>query len=316
MSKRILICGANGFIGKNLLKRFYRRKGFNIRATYFNTAPDMNFDVEWVKVDLRDKEDVRNSLKDVDIVLQYAAVTSGAKDIIERPHIHIADNAIMNSLLFSEAVASGVEHFVFPSCTIMYQSSDIPVRESDFDESKDVNEKYFAGAHTKVYLEKMCRFYASTGKTKFTVLRQSNIYGPHDKFDLEKGHVFAATIAKVSQSEDFITVWGSGEEERDLLYVEDLADCIELIISKQKDKYQLINVGAGTSVSVSKLVQDIVAASGKNLKIRYDVSKPTIKTKLALDVTRAYDDFGWKPKSSLKFGIHETLKWLREDKYE
>ena len=58
------------------------------------------------------------------IVLQFAATTSGAKDITTKPFIHVTDNAVMNSLFLRSAYENNVEHFVFPSCTVMYQPSE------------------------------------------------------------------------------------------------------------------------------------------------------------------------------------------------
>ena len=65
-------------------------------------------------------------------------------------------------------------------------------------------------------------------------MRQSNLYGPHDKFNLENSHVLAATIVKVMSSEDYITVWGDGKEKRDLLYIDDLINFVEKCIKNQK----------------------------------------------------------------------------------
>ena len=66
----------------------------------------------------------------------------------------------------------------------------------------------------------MCEFYSNLSKTKYTVIRHSNIYGPYDKFDLEKSHVFGATLTKVMNGKERVTVWGTGREGRDLLYIE------------------------------------------------------------------------------------------------
>ena len=202
-----------------------------------------------------------------------------------------------------------VKHFIFPSCTVMYQSSDVPMKESDFDESVDLYPKYYGGGNTKVYIEKMCKFYSTLGDTKFTVMRQSNIYGPHDKFNLDIGHVFAATIVKVAGAKDTIDVWGTGQEKRDLLYVSDLVNCVNSIVEKQKSKFELVNVGYGESISVSNLVKKIVDISGKSLYINYDKDKPTVDTKLVLDISEAKELFDWSPKLSLDAGIKDTLEW-------
>ena len=162
----------------------------------------------------------------------------------------------------------------------------------------------------------MCFFFSKFKRTKFSVLRQSNIYGPHDKFDLKKGHVFAASIVKVCNSNDSVVVWGNGEEERDLLYVDDLLTCLDKIIEKQKDFYCLVNVGTGKAISISSLVNEIIRVSKKNLKVVYDETKPTIKTKLCVDITRVKNLFGWSPKVSLEEGIKKTLTWYNKKNSE
>jgi nucleoside-diphosphate-sugar epimerase len=194
----------------------------------------------------------------------------------------------------------------------MYQPSDTPVKETDFDANKEIYPSYFGVGWTKVYIEKMCEFYSRLGHTKYTVIRHSNIYGPYDKFDLEKSHVFGATITKVMTANDGkIVVWGSGEEERDLLYVSDLVDFVKLAVDKQESAFELYNVGYGNSVSINDLVRQIIASSGKDLRIEHDLTKPTIKTKLCLDITKAKNSLGWSPKVSLSEGIQKTIQWYK-----
>ena len=195
--KRILICGATGFIGRNLLDFYYQKDGYNIRAVHFNRPAIEEYDgVEWVKADLRNPETVKQVLQDVDIVLQFAATTSGAKDITTRPYIHVTDNAVMNSLLLRECYEQSIEHFVFPSCTVMYQPSSCALAECDFNGNEELFPTYFGVGNTKVYIEKMCEFFSRLKRTKHTVMRHSNMYGPYDKYDLERSHMFGATITK------------------------------------------------------------------------------------------------------------------------
>ena len=196
--KKILICGSSGFIGRNLLDNFTRARHFSeeefeVKAVWHKNAniTELYRNVEWVQGDLTNSKDVQRIVtSDIDVILQYAAVTSGAKDIVSKPYVHVTDNAVMNSLLMREAFEKEVGHFIFPSCTLMYQSSDELLKETDVDENVDIFSKYYGAGNTKLYLEKMCKFYSDLGKTKFTVLRQSNIYGTYDKFDLERSHVF------------------------------------------------------------------------------------------------------------------------------
>ena len=313
--KNILICGATGFIGRNLLDYYYNQGNYNIRATHFKRPIVEGYDeVEWVNCDLRDPKQVQEVVKGIDIILQFAATTTGAKDILSKPYIHVTDNAVINSLLLREAFEQDIKHFVFPSCTIMYQRSEQAIKETDFNPSEEIQPFYFGAGYTKVYLEKMCEFYSRLGKTKHTVIRHSNMYGPYDKYDLEKSHVFGATITKVMTSEDGkVNVWGIGEEKRDLLYVSDLVDFIDLALNKQTTPYELFNVGIGEGIRIKDLVSKIIYHSGRDLKIVHDLSKPSLPTSLFLDCSRAEELLDWKPKHTLDNGIIKTLNWYKDN---
>ena len=312
MRKKILILGATGFIGRNVAEYFAGMQGVDVYGTYYKSAPLEHPQIQMIRADLRSSADVDNVIKGMDVVIQAAAVTSGAKDIVTNPVVHITDNAVMNSLIFRSAFDHAAAHVVFFSCSVMYHSSDTPLRETDFDANREMYSSYFGGAWNKVYFEKMCEFYARLGRNRYTVIRHSNIYGPYDKFDLEKSHVFGATMNKVMTSKNrTITVWGSGEEERDLLFVSDLVRFVELALSKQKNNFDLYNVGYGRSIAIKDLVKKIIDISDKQLVIEYDLSKPSIKTKLCLDSTKAKEKLGWEPRVSLEEGIKKTMAWYR-----
>jgi len=223
---------------------------------------------------------------------------------------------VMNSLLLREAFEQSAKQFVFFSCTVMYPSSDRPLAEEDFDPSAGIHPRYFGVGWTKVYVEKMCEFYAGLGRTRHTVIRHSNIYGPYDKFDPDRSHVFGATVRKVMTAKDKVVVWGSGEEARDLLYVDDLVGFVELTIDRQAEGFSLLNCGAGSAVTIRDLVASMVRLSGRSLAIEHDLSQPTIKTSLCLDCTKARHAIGWTPKTRLDDGIKRTLKWYAENVIE
>ncbi|HBL17023.1 MAG TPA: hypothetical protein DD417_09830 [Elusimicrobia bacterium] len=308
---RVLVCGATGFIGRNVAEALAADPDFEVYGTHWKSAPLDHPGIEMIKADLTRKTQVDRVVEGMDVVIQAAATTSGAKDIVTRPHIHVTDNAVMNSLLFRAAFEADVRHVVFFSCTTMYLSGETPLKETDFDANREMHKNYFGVGWTKVYLEKMCEFYSRIGKARYTVLRHSNIYGPHDKFDLERSHVFGATMTKVLAAQDGrITVWGSGEEARDLLYVSDLVDFVRLALAKQESKFELFNVGCGKAVAVKELVRKIIDASGQEVSMEHDLSKPSIKTSLCLDTAKARA-LGWQPKVGLEEGIRRTMQWHR-----
>ncbi len=311
-TKKILICGATGFIGRNIAERYAQNDVFDVYGTYCKSEPFNHPDIKMIKTDLTNKEDVDRIVSGKDIIIQAAASTSGSKDILSKPYIHVTDNVLMNSLIFRSAFENHVSHVVFFSCSIMYQSGSAPVAEHDFDANAEIYSSYFGAGWTKVYIEKMCEFFSRISNTKYTAIRHSNIYGPYDKYDLEKSHVFGATLTKVLTAKDGkISVWGSGEEERDLLHVSDLTDFVEMIIARQQRPFELYNVGYGSSISVSDLVKKIISISKTDIDVEYDLSKPSIKTKLCLDISRARNSLGWTPQISLDEGIRNTIDWYR-----
>jgi GDP-L-fucose synthase len=308
--KKLLVLGATGFIGRNMAEAFAVRPDFEVYGTYFESLPLDSPEIHMVRADLTKSNEVYRVVEGMDIVIQAAAVTAGIKDVAENPHTYIADNAVMNSLIFRAAYDCSVEHVILLSCTVMYHSSDTPLKEGDFDANREMYPSYFGGAWNKVYFEKMCEFYSRLGRNKYTAFRHSNVYGPFDKFDLDKSHVFGATMTKVMTAENgAITVWGDGEEGRDLLYVDDLVQCVDLAIARQQTPYELFNVGYGRAVRIKDLVQMIIDCSGKPLAIEFDLDKPSNKTFLSLDCTKAREVLGWSPSTNIEEGIGLTMQW-------
>jgi len=313
---KILVCGATGFMGRNIAEFFSGRDDVTLLGVNWHSL-DFPSNVIMYTADLTNKkhvDEVFNSVKP-DIVIQAAAVTSGVKDIIERPYVHVTDNVIMNSLILKACYDYNVKHFVFLSCGVMYQPGDLR-KEADFNEHDEIYSAYFGVGWMKVYIEKQCEFYSRLGRTKHTVVRHSNTYGPYDKYGKEESHMFAATIDKVMKADDgdTIEVWGTGEETaRDLVYVEDVCDFIDRALRMQTDAYKLYNVGYGKAFTVKEVVATIIDVLGKKLSIKYNTDKPVIPTKLSLDCTKALADLGWSIQHDLLEGISKTIKWYKNN---
>jgi len=311
--KKILICGGSGFIGRNLVENFSKNKKIKIYSTYYKSKKPNVKNVKWIRADLKSKKSVYNILKNKDVVIQAAATTSGAKDILNKPYIHVTDNAIMNSLLLQASHDLGVKHFIFFSCTVMYPSQKKPIKELEIKNSNSIYKAYFGVAKTKLFIEDLCKFYSNLSPSKFTCIRHSNIYGPHDKFDLNKSHFFGASVNKILNAKNSIKIWGSGHERRDLLYVDDLINFVKKVLSKQKNNFRIYNCGYGSHYSVNQIVNLIKKISRKKIKIENDLSKPSIKTSLALNTNLAKKELGWKKNISLEKGIKKTIYWYKKN---
>ena len=300
------------FYWKKPFDFFFKKKNIELHGTYHHTKPKIK-NIKLYKLDVLNRNKTNKLFKNKDIVINCAAITSGAKDIISKPYIHVTDNNIINSIVVESSFKNQIKHLIMLSCTLMYESSNTSLKESDLNLNKAIYNKYFGGAWMKIYMEKMSEFFSKISKTKFTIIRHSNIYGPHDKFDLKKSHVFGASINKVINSNNKVTILGKGEEKRDLLYIDDLVNFIEKTISKQKNKFRIYNCGYGEYVSVNFLVKKIIQISGKKLKINHKKNFDSLNTKVKLNCKLALKELNWKPKVTLNKGIEKTINWYKEN---
>ena len=313
--KQMLICGADGFIGRNALEFFHGE--YEITAVLFSDD-DPKFGrlegVKYICTDLRNEESVKNifSKNKFDVVIQAAATTTGSKDVVERPYLHVTDNVVMNAWIFREAMLSKVGHVLFPSCTVMYQPKEFPQKESDWNASDEIYPSYFGVGNMKVFNENMCDFYSRLGTTKFTAFRHSNVYGPYDKFDLDKCHVVPAFVKKVSDAGSEFEVWGTGKAKRDVIYISDLINFIDLCIKNQKNAYELFNCGAGEAFPILQLARTVMKLQSKELQLIMDKTKPDIPTTVILDCEKAKKILGWEPKVGLEEGLRKTCDWYNQ----
>ena len=103
IKKKVLVCGASGFIGRNIAERLSLRNDLEVYGTYYESESFEVPNLKMIKVDLRKEEEVNKIIQGIDIIIQAAATTSGSKDIVTKPHIHVTDNAVMNSLVLRAA---------------------------------------------------------------------------------------------------------------------------------------------------------------------------------------------------------------------
>lgn len=311
-SKRILVCGGTGFLGTNLCQ-YFSNSHHEIFATKHIAQPKFQSKkVNYRTCDLTDKFSLQDLFVKVQphIVINAAAVTSGSKDILEQPFLHITDNVIINSLLFEQCYKSQVEHCIFLSCSTMYPSSKKP--QTEWDANNEVSSPYYAVAAMKLFCEQLCQFYSWQGDTKFTAIRHSNIYGPHDRFEFDKAHMVASMIRKTLEFGEIQVNGGpSNEPRRDILYVDDLCNFIDLCIEKQTNNYELLNCGYGEAFSVTKIINMIQQAAGTDKCISYNCDKQNIPTTTILDCTKAKKLLNWVPRIDIFDGLQATINWYK-----
>lgn len=306
--EKILICGASGFIGRNIFDFFATRNDIELIGTCLGDR--FSADPRIIDADLTKKENVREVTKGVDTIIHAAAVTAGSKSVASVPERYVADNVVMNALLAEAAFLNRVRHFIFLSCMVLYPSRKEPLKENDVD-LFNLHPHYKIGAWIKAFAEQQCVFYAGLGQTKYTSLRLSSVYGPYDKFD-HRGHMLDLTVARATDPETKeISILGDGTAVRDFLYVKDLLSLLDLLIRKRNEleQHEVFNVGSGRTASIKELAQLIAKISGRNLAVIHDYSQNNIDTISIPDLSKVKSKLGWNPETNLESGLRQTMDW-------
>ncbi|MDD2752188.1 MAG: GDP-L-fucose synthase [Candidatus Omnitrophica bacterium] len=305
-SKKLMITGGNGFLGKYLVKKLQARGFKNI------FIPDYN-DYNLVKM-----EDVRRAYEDAkpQIVIHLAAKVGGIGFNQANPGELYYENLMMGAQLMEEARKRGVEKFVALGTICCYPKfTPVPFKEEDVwgGYPEETNAPY--GLAKKMLLVQSQAYRKQYGFNSI-FLMPVNLYGPGDNFNPESSHVIPALIKKcfdaMAHNDKEIVVWGTGKATREFLYVEDAAEGIALALEKY-NKGDPVNLGSGTEISIKELVNLIVEFSGFKGKVVWDSSKPDGQPKRCLDTSKAKEEFGFQAKVSFRQGLAKTIEWYKEN---
>jgi GDP-L-fucose synthase len=139
----------------------------------------------------------------------------------------------------------------------------------------------------------------------------TNLYGENDNFDPETAHVIPSLIrrmheAKISNTSE-VVIWGTGNAQREFLYIDDLASAIVWLLENYSDK-QFVNVGTGEDISIKELALKIKELVGYEGKLVFDATKPDGMPRRLLDVSLLHTA-GWRHTTSLDEGLRHTYNW-------
>jgi len=305
---KIYIAGHRGLVG-SALERKLRQEGFT--NLLLKTSKEL---------DLRRQHDVEIFFERErpEYVFLAAAKVGGilANNTYKAEFIY--DNIVIGSNVIHAAYKCGVKKLLNLGSSCIYPKfAPQPMKEEYLLTGvlEPTNEPY---AIAKIAAIKLCRYYNEQYGTDFLSVMPTNLYGPHDNFDLETSHVLPALIRKFHEAKvagaGEVTIWGSGEPYREFLYVDDLADACVFLINKYHyaDVGEFVNIGMGKDISIEALarsIQDIIGCKGE---IRHDRSKPDGTSKKLLDISRMRA-LGWDPKTELEVGIRKSYQWYIEN---
>jgi GDP-L-fucose synthase len=247
-------------------------------------------------------------------VYHCAASTSNAVDTIYAPLLHVTPNVIINALTMEKAYKESVKKFIFLSSSTIYpESGERAVCETD-NIYESIYKTYFPVGWMKRYAEVLCKMYSEIliNPMQTVIVRPANLYGPHDKYDLDKCHVTPASIIKVATRLDPIPVWGDGTEIRDLLYVEDFCEALQIIMEKE-EHHEIYNVGSNAGYSVNEVIEYLKEIEGLESPIDYVNNKAPMIPKRLIDSFKIFDKLGWSAKTSIKEGLEKSINWYKSE---
>jgi GDP-L-fucose synthase len=314
--KKVLVAGGAGFIGSNLALALAKRNA-RLRLTVHDKPLQVSIpDAEIMALDLRQPEHCARAVEGMDYVFLCAAHTSGAAVIRKTPLVHITPNVLINTLMLEAAHRAGVAKFCFVSSGAAYPpTGDRPVREDEMFNG-DPHDVYFAAGWMKRYAEILCRTYAEKigSPMPTVVVRPSNVFGPYDKFDFAVSHVTAALIRRVIERHNPLEVWGTGEDVRDLIYIDDFIDGM-LTACATDQAHLAVNICGGTGHTVREILHKVLDVDGyRDADVRYDPSRPSTIPVRLMDNSAARDQLGFEARTSLEEGLRRTIQWYRTTK--
>ena len=307
--KHVLVTGAGGFIGTNLVRRLVE-SGAIVRATIHTKKPqEILSGVEYLTQDLLKMEECYTATKNIDFVFMAAANSSGAAVMERTPLAHLTPNVVMNSQMLAAAYENSVGKFCFISSNTVYPLTDFAVREEDV--TNEFYEKYFIVGWMKRFSEIMCEMYSNkiSSPMETLIVRPGNLYGPFDKYTWSESKVVAALIRRAIERQDPFEVWGDGMDLKDFLYIDDFLEAM-LRVFMESDPFMSVNIASGIPVTIRDVLSVILQATRQTgVEVKYDSSKPTMIPKRLINIDKITELTGWKPETDLVSGISKTIEW-------
>ncbi len=314
--KRALVCGAGGFIGSHLVKRF-KKEGFWVRGVdlkypeFAETEAD-----DFVIGNLQDTYLCKH-ITDTkfDEVYQLAADMGGAGFVFTGDNdADIMHNSAMINLNMLEACYKrNIKKIFYSSSACMYpeynqMDPDNPKCSEDSAYPASPDSEY---GWEKLFSERLYLAFHRNYRMEVRIARYHNIFGPEGTWKDGREKAPAALCRKVAEAEDGgeMEIWGDGKQTRSFLYID---ECLEGTIRLMRSEWTgPVNIGSEEMVTINQLAEIIMEIAGKKLTIKHIPGPLGVRGRNS-DNKLILKKLGWKPSKPLKYGLEKTYKWIEE----
>ena len=314
MNKKILVCGAGGFIGHHLVKKLKKEsnwvRGCDLKQPRFETSDADDFKVG----DLRSPEFCEDLFdQEYDEIYQLAADMGGAGYIFtgESDADIMHNSAIINLNILDLATKNNTKKIFYSSSACIYPE----YNQMDPDNPKCSEESAYPAAPDseygweKLFSERLYFAYEKNKNLQVRVARFHNIFGPLGSWNDGKEKAPAAICRKVASAIDgeSIEIWGDGIQTRSFLFIDDCLKAIELFM--ESNWSGPVNIGSEDMVSINELAEIVKRIGNKKLSTE-NIPGPTGVRGRNSDNDLIYEKLGWKPELTLEEGLQRTYTWI------
>lgn len=292
---KIYVAGHRGMVGSAMIRRM-QQAGFSNFVTRTSS-----------ELDLRNQQAVTDffAAEKPDYVVLAAAKVGGinANNIYRAEFLY--DNLMIQNNVIHHSYLNGVKKLLFLGSSCIYPKlAPQPLQENALltGELESTNEPY---AIAKIAGIKLCDAYRSQYGCNYISAMPTNLYGPHDNYDLKNSHVLPALIRKFHEAKEAgateVEVWGTGTPRREFLHVDDLADACFWLLENYNEP-GLVNVGTGTDLSIRELAELVQRTVGYEGSIRFNADYPDGTPRKLMDVSKLANH-GWVATTGLEEGV-------------
>jgi len=303
-SRRVLVTGGSGLIGRQVVKKLAERGLTVITVSLDEIVVDGSS--EHLVGDLTDFDFCENVTRNVDTVFHLAGIKGSLEVTKSRPASFLVPMLQFNTNVLEAARRNGVKSLVYTSSIGAYASAEVFVEEEGFSgEPMDT----FPGWAKRI-AELQIQAYSAEFGSNWAVVRPCNVYGPGDNFDPANAMVIPSLMMKIKRGDSPVVVWGDGSAVRDFAFSEDVAGGI-LLAAEKGTRGSFVNLGSGAGYSIRDVVETL--HEFLEFDVEFDSSLPSGFPKRIMDISRAREWLGYEPRTSLREGLEKTWTWFLEN---